>query len=100
MGLPPALGEEGRGWSSHAAPLGGAGAMEAASSVEDEYDAFRTDIEEDPAMRHHINIYKDKHRIAVDEDEESDDAGCPRITLAEMLDDLDLGGDATGGAGA
>jgi len=70
------------------------------SSIEDEYDAFRTDIEEDPAMRQHVNIYKDKHRIAVDEDEESDDAGCPRITLAEMLDDLDLGGDATGGAGA
>ena len=33
---------------------------------------FRTDIEEDPAMRQHVNIYKDKHRIAVDEDEESD----------------------------
>jgi len=69
------------------------------SSVEDEYDAFRADIEEDPTMRQHVNIYKDKRKIAVDEDD-ADDAECPQITLAEMLDDLEIGEDATGGEGA
>lgn len=69
-------------------------------SVEDEFDAFRADIEEDPAMRQHIAIYKDnKVAVAVDEDD-TDDGGCPQITLAEMLDDLEIGEDATGEAGA
>lgn len=69
-------------------------------SVEDEFDAFRADIEEDPTMRQHINLYKD-NKVAVDEDDtDTDDGGCPQITLAEMLDDLEIGEDATGDAGA
>merc|ERR1711936_849566 len=68
-------------------------------SCNNEYVGFMEDIEEDPAMRQFINIYKDKSKVAVDEDDE-DDYGAPQITLAEMLDDLDIGEDATGGEGS
>ena len=61
-------------------------------SCNNEYVGFMEDIEEDPAMRQFINIYKDDtRRIPVDEDEEELEAGAPQVTLAEMLDDLDIG---------
>jgi len=66
-------------------------------SCNDEFQDFAADLEEDPNMRQNVNIYLDKNRIPVDEDE--DDAECPQITLAEMLDDLDIGQDATGEEG-
>ena len=49
-------------------------------------------------MRQHVNLYKDKTKMPVDEDDE-DDQGVPQVTLAEMLDDLEIGADATGGEG-
>merc|ERR1711953_1267004 len=59
-------------------------------SCNNEYVGFMEDIEEDPAMRQFINIYKDKERnVPVDEDDEAPDL--PQVTLAEMLDDLDIG---------
>ena len=43
----------------------------------------------------------DASKLAVDaDDSSSDDEGAPKISLAEMLEDLNLGGDATGGEGA
>ncbi|PIO66678.1 NMD3 family protein [Teladorsagia circumcincta] len=58
-------------------------------SVADEFQRFMEDVEEDPALREKINIYKDEERInqAVD----SDDEAIPDApTLAEMLDDLNF----------
>lgn len=53
-----------------------------------DYYEFLEDLEEDPEMRQHINIYKDsKKLIPVDTDELSD-LSWPQITLEEMLDDL------------
>lgn len=45
-------------------------------------------MEEDPTFRQNINIFKDKNKIPVDTDEI--DPTLPRITLAEMLDDLNI----------
>lgn len=47
---------------------------------------FLDDLEEDPTLRQNINIFKDENKIPVDTDEI--DPALPRITLAEMLDDL------------
>ena len=60
-------------------------------SCNNEYVGFMEDIEEDPAMRQFINIYKDNTRnMPIDEDDDQD-TGAPQVTLAEMLDDLDIG---------
>jgi len=67
-------------------------------SCNDEYNDFAADLEEDPTMRQYVNIYKDTTKVPVDEDD--DDADCPKISLAEMLEDLDIGlEDATGEEG-
>ena len=59
-----------------------------------EYNDFMEDLEEDPELRKNVNIYKDTAKIAgempVDQDSISD-SEIPQITLAEMLDDLDIG---------
>ena len=56
------------------------------------------DLEEDPELRTNVNIYRDPNKVAVDDSELEDDDGVPRITLAEMLDEMTI--DATGGDGA
>ena len=58
------------------------------------------DLEEDPELRTNVNIYRDPNKAtAVDDSELSEeDDGAPRITLAEMLDEMTI--DATGGDGA
>merc|ERR550525_1253970 len=66
-------------------------------SCNNEYVGFMEDIEEDPAMRQFINIYKDGARkMPVDEDDDQEEVGAPQVTLAEMLDDLDIGEMDTG----
>jgi len=68
-------------------------------SCNDEFNDFAADLEEDPMLRQNVNIYLDRNKVPVDEDE--DDPECPQITLAEMLEDLDIAGqDATGEDGA
>lgn len=53
-----------------------------------DYHEFLDDLEEDPAMRQNVNIFKDASKmIPVDTDDECDPS-MPRITLEEMLDDL------------
>jgi len=74
-------------------------------SANNEYDDFLEDLEEDPEIRQNVNVYKDANKVIAVDDSASvaggDDDGVPQITLAEMLDDLDLGGaDATGEEGA
>lgn len=56
-----------------------------------DYNEFLDDLEEDPEMRQHINIFKDakKQQIAVDVNDMVDPSA-PQITLEEMLDDLVL----------
>jgi len=67
-------------------------------SCNNEYVGFMEDIEEDPAMRQFINIYKDNARnMPVDEDDDQE-TGAPQVSLAEMLDDLDIGDMDTGDA--
>ena len=57
------------------------------------------DLEEDPELRTNVNIYRDPNMAtAVDDSELSDEDDAPRITLAEMLDEMTI--DATGGDGA
>ncbi|XP_053382843.1 60S ribosomal export protein NMD3-like isoform X5 [Mercenaria mercenaria] len=68
-------------------------------SVMNEYTDFLEDLEEDPTIRQNVNIYKDKNRIPIDTDD-TDEEGIPQISLQEMLDDLHIADDATGGEGA
>ncbi|XP_060525572.1 60S ribosomal export protein NMD3 isoform X2 [Cylas formicarius] len=54
-----------------------------------DFNEFMDDLEEDPALRKNINIFKDNSKpIAVDSNDLDYDATMPRITLEEMLDDL------------
>ncbi|TRY72523.1 hypothetical protein TCAL_10508 [Tigriopus californicus] len=72
------------------------------ASQNEEYCTFLEDLEEDPDLRRNVNVYKDIRKVTVDEtDSESGDV--PKISLAEMLDEMTLtpvGDDATGGDGA
>lgn len=69
-----------------------------------DYVDFLEDLEEDPELRQHVNVYKDPKKINVDPDDDESQSGdeyIPKITLAEMMDDLTLvGPDATGEDGA
>ncbi|OTF84120.1 hypothetical protein BLA29_003071 [Euroglyphus maynei] len=60
--------------------------------MDDDYNEFMEDLEEDDIMRRYINIYKDKRKIesemAIDNDDGDD---VPEISLQEMLDDLNIG---------
>jgi len=62
-------------------------------SLQNDYNEFLEDLEEDPLTRQHVNIYKDKNPpIPVEAEQkagaESDET--PQISLQEMLDDLHL----------
>lgn len=66
-------------------------------SLFSDYNEFLDDLEEDPTMRQHINIFKDTkkqnhHQLPVDTDDMIDPS-LPVITLEEMLDDLVIGED-------
>ncbi|NWQ81419.1 NMD3 protein, partial [Columbina picui] len=64
---------------------------------ERQYQDFLEDLEEDETIRKNVNIYRNAD-IPVESD--TDDDGAPRISLAEMLEDLHISEDATGGEGA
>ncbi|NXG29780.1 NMD3 protein, partial [Dromaius novaehollandiae] len=64
---------------------------------ERQYQDFLEDLEEDEAIRKNVNIYRNSD-VPVESD--TDDDGPPRISLAEMLEDLHISQDATGGEGA
>ena len=57
-----------------------------------DYEEFLDDLEEDPALRQNVNIFRDRSKeqqIPVDVDD-VEDPNIPHITLEEMLDDLNL----------
>lgn len=60
------------------------------ASVNNDFEDFMRDLEEDPISCANVNIYKDANEIAVETDDESGSVhgNVPRITLREMLDDL------------
>ena len=81
-------------------PTGGSGGSMSDGGYE--YNDFLEDLEEDPELRKNVNVYKDPSKISGqmavdDQDSVSDSEEIPQITLAEMLDDLDIGSEATGG---
>ncbi|CAG9764588.1 unnamed protein product [Ceutorhynchus assimilis] len=56
-----------------------------------DFNEFMDDLEEDPELRKNVNIFKNKATtIPVDLYDSNYDANTPRITLEEMLDDLDV----------
>ena len=60
------------------------------SPVFRDYEDFLQDLEADAAYREGVNIYKDT-RVGAREDMTTDDEGdVPKISLEEMLDDLNL----------
>ncbi|KAJ5639443.1 NMD protein affecting ribosome stability and mRNA decay [Penicillium longicatenatum] len=65
-----------------------------ANRLEEDFETFLRDVEEDPELRHTLDLYKvRKERQAADamdedEDNESDD-GVPEINMEELLDDFD-----------
>ncbi|XP_054103306.1 60S ribosomal export protein NMD3 isoform X3 [Callithrix jacchus] len=63
---------------------------------ERQYQDFLEDLEEDETIRKNVNIYRDS---AIPVESDTDDEGAPRISLAEMLEDLHISQDATGGEG-
>lgn len=58
------------------------------SSIQRDYDDFLEDIEEDPAYRQNVNIYKDASKLAIESDDTNDEIF--GITLQDMLDDLTI----------
>lgn len=54
-----------------------------------DYNEFLDDLEEDPIYRQNVNIYKNREVMPVDIDD-MEDSTVPRITLEEMLDDLNI----------
>ncbi|PVD32213.1 hypothetical protein C0Q70_07642 [Pomacea canaliculata] len=66
-------------------------------SQENEYVEFLEDLEEDQDLRQGVNIYKDAGKLNAEE--ETDDEEVPFISLGEMLEDLHIVEDATGGEG-
>jgi len=54
-----------------------------------DYEDFLQDLEEDPAYREGVNIYKDRSRMRNDT-ATTDEGEGPKISLEEMLDDLTL----------
>ena len=62
------------------------------ASANEEYTEFLEDLEEDPEMRKNVNVYKDKRKMETRMDDGEPEQEIPQIDLAEMLDDLVLGG--------
>ncbi|PAV87908.1 hypothetical protein WR25_03686 [Diploscapter pachys] len=93
-----------RQWKLKRLVVGGNIAGNETDSVADEFQRFIEDVEEDPVMREHINIYKDSEKVVGDakteeqdmEDGEGEVPGAP--TVEEMLDDLHFDSDSDEGA--
>lgn len=61
-----------------------------------DYNEFLDDLEEDPQLRQHVNIFKDSSKMIPVDVNDGIDPSVPRITLEEMLDDLVLEDDDMG----
>ena len=89
-----------RNWRLKALKTDDAESMDTSSSNDRDYTDFLEDLEEDPVIRQHVNIYHDPHRQADAMDMGGDTVvdGAPQISLAEMLEDLSLQDDDAAGA--
>jgi len=71
-----------------------------ASSAGGDYEDFLQDLEEDPTIREGINIFVDKEKLARQIEGGGgggdDDEGPPEISLAEMMEDLEINDDPMG----
>lgn len=59
-------------------------------SVYRDYNQFLEDLEEDPQLRQNINIFRDSSKQIPVDTNDMDDPSVPKITLEEMLDDLNI----------
>lgn len=55
-----------------------------------DYNQFLEDLEEDPQLRQNVNIFRDSSKQIPVDTNDMDDPSVPKITLEEMLDDLNL----------
>lgn len=53
-----------------------------------DYNEFLEDLEEDPALRQNVNIFKDSTKQVAVDCYDQIDTTIPHVTLEEMLDDL------------
>lgn len=60
------------------------------SFVHSDYNQFLEDLEEDPQLRQNINIFRDASKQIPVDTNDMDDPSVPKITLEEMLDDLNI----------
>uniref|UniRef100_A0AC35THF2 60S ribosomal export protein NMD3 n=1 Tax=Rhabditophanes sp. KR3021 TaxID=114890 RepID=A0AC35THF2_9BILA len=61
------------------------------TSAGNDFERFMQDLEEDETLREKVNIYKNPDKFTGNDMEEDDDNEMPNdVTLAEMLDDLNL----------
>ncbi|CAL4069883.1 unnamed protein product, partial [Meganyctiphanes norvegica] len=71
------------------------------TSQNKDYTDFLEDLEEDETIRQNVNLYRDETKLAASAADTASEAGdVPTVSLEEMLEDLVIGEDATGGDGA
>lgn len=81
-----------RKWKLRRLAEGGGNILPDTASLENDYEGFLEDLEDDPVLRENVNIYKDAQKMAMAvETTDDDDEDLPAApTLQEMLDDLHL----------
>jgi len=71
-----------------------------ASSAGEDYEDFLQDLEEDETIRQGVNIFVDKDKLDRQiEGGAEDEDGAPEISLAEMMEDLEIDDDPMGDGG-
>jgi len=61
------------------------------STIDRDYTDFLEDLEEDPALRQNVMIYKDERKLNMPTDDEKDDeTDLPQVGLEEMMSELTL----------
>lgn len=66
------------------------------SSIGEDYEDFLEDLEEDKTIREAVNIYVDKDKMIREQGDGEEDL--PEISLAEMMEDLEINDDPMGEA--
>ncbi|CAI2180000.1 2642_t:CDS:2 [Funneliformis geosporum] len=64
-----------------------------ANKMEEDYESFLQDLEEDPELRQNVNLYKSSNAMNVDttaEESTAEEEDFPEIKLEELLEDLTL----------
>ncbi len=77
----------------------GAGSKGGGSTTGEEFMEFMEDLEENPEIRQFVNVYKRDRRTSESTVGGEGEEELPQIALAEMLDEMDLGGGGGVGGG-